>query len=102
MRIILPETFYYLRSRREAHEKNGYLLKVDEMIQEAHTFEQSYNYVLQKDYPEQPHFPLANNNMIPIFARNCRGPFHSNKPQPMEVEPTLNNNISTSVILLHR
>jgi hypothetical protein len=89
MRIILPETFSYLRSRREAHEKNGYLLKVDEMIQEAHTFEQSYNYVLQKDCPEQPHFPLANNNIIPIFARNCRGPFHSNKPQPMEVEPTL-------------
>jgi hypothetical protein len=45
MRIILPETFSYLRSRREAHEKNGYLLKVDEMIQEAHTFKQIYNYV---------------------------------------------------------
>jgi hypothetical protein len=28
MRIILPETFSYLRSRREAHEKNGFLLKV--------------------------------------------------------------------------
>jgi hypothetical protein len=47
MRIIPPETFSYLRSRQVAHEKNGYLLKVDNMIQESHTFEQSYNYVLQ-------------------------------------------------------
>ncbi len=49
MKILLPETFSYLRSCREAHEKNGNSLKVDEMIQEAHTFEQSYNYVPQKD-----------------------------------------------------
>jgi hypothetical protein len=86
-RIILPETFSYLRSRREAHEKNGNLLKVDEIIQEAHTFKQSYNYVQQKYYSEQPHIPSANNNIMQNFAWNPRGPYHSNKPQPMEVDP---------------
>jgi hypothetical protein len=85
MKIILPETFSYLRSRREAHEKNGYLLKVDEMIQEAHTFEQSYNYVPQKDYPEHAHIPSANNSIMPILSWNPRGNFQ-NKPQPMEVD----------------
>jgi hypothetical protein len=79
MKIILPETFSYLRSRREAHEKNGYLLKVDEMIQEAHTFEQSYNYVPQKDYPEHAHIPSANNSIMPILSWNPRGNFQ-NKP----------------------
>jgi hypothetical protein len=85
MKIILPETFSYLRSRREAHEKNGYLLKVDEMIQEAHTFKQSYNYVPQKDYPEHAHIPSANNSIMPILSWNPRGNFQ-NKPQPMEVD----------------
>jgi hypothetical protein len=84
MKIILPETFSYLRSRREAHEKNGYLLKVDEMIQEAHTFEQSYNYVPQKDYPEHDHIPSANNSIMSILSWIPRGNFQ-NKPQPMEV-----------------
>jgi hypothetical protein len=86
MKIILPETFSYLRSRREAHEKNGYLLKVDEMIQEAHTFEQSYNYVPQKDHPEHTHVPSANNSIMPILSWNPRGNFQ-NKPQAMEVDP---------------
>jgi hypothetical protein len=86
MKIILMETFSYLRSRREAHEKNGYLLKVDEMIQEVHTFEQSYNYVPQKDYPEHAHVLSANNSIMPIHSWNPRGNFQ-NKPQPMEVDP---------------
>ncbi len=86
MKIILPESFSYLRSRREAHEKNGYLLKVDEMIQEAHTFEQSYNYVPQKDHPEHAHVPSANNSIMPILSWNPRGNFQ-NKPQAMEVDP---------------
>jgi hypothetical protein len=68
IKIILPKTFSYLRSRQDAHEKNGYLLKVDEMIHKAHTFEQSYNYVPQKHCPELSHIPSANNNIMPISA----------------------------------
>ena len=55
------------------------------MIQEAHTFEQSYNYVPQKDYPEHAHIPSANNSIMPILSWNPRGNFQ-NKPQPMEVD----------------
>jgi hypothetical protein len=95
MKIILPETFSYLRSRREAHKKNGYLLKVDKMIQEAHTFEQSYNYVPQKDYPEHAHIPSANNSIMPILSWNPRGNFQ-NIPQPMEVDPPNSTKLHTA------
>jgi hypothetical protein len=58
------------------------------MIQEAHTFKQSYNYVPQKDHPEHAHVPSANNSIMPILSWNPRGNFQ-NKPQAMEVDPPL-------------
>ncbi len=82
MKIILPETFSYLRNQREAHEKNGYLLKVDEMMQEAHTFEQSYNYVPQKDYPEHAHIPSANKTALCQFFHGTQEEiFRTNRNQ---------------------
>jgi hypothetical protein len=92
MKIILPETFSYLRRQREAYEKNGYLLKVDEMIQEGRTFKQSYNYVPQKDYPEHVQIPSANNSIMPILSWNPRGNFQ-NKPQPMIVDQPIHQPI---------
>ena len=87
LRIILPETFAYLRSRREAHEKNGYLLKVEEMIQEAHTFEQSYNYVPTKPCPEHISTTLtASMQLMPVCAWQPRANWANNRPTPMETD----------------
>jgi len=56
------------------------------MIQEAHTLEQSYNYVPSKDYPEHLNTPTASMSILPLAVWHLNTSWFWNRPQPMEVD----------------
>jgi hypothetical protein len=85
LRVITHHTFMFLKSRREAHERNGYLMKVDEMIQEAHNFEQAHGQVPQAPYPDKAQMPVTSATIIQAAAWNPQPPWN-NKSTPMEVD----------------
>ena len=84
VRVITPNTSMFLKSRREAHERNGYLMKVDEMIQEAHNFEQAHGQVPQTTYPDRTQMSLTTAQMMQIAAWNPKPNW--TKPTPMDVD----------------
>ncbi len=63
MRIVTDNTLCFLKAQRESLENTGYLMKVDEMIHEAHNFEQLYNEVPKQPMPIHRHVPIPSNGM---------------------------------------
>ena len=88
MRIVTDKTRWFLKSRRVAHEDNGYLMTVDEMINDAHNFEQSYHEMPTQNYPIRTAVPLAANSMD-VFGINAFNPkpyWPQSNVTPMETD----------------